>query len=71
VLADVELGLIYNGVPVRGTDLLAALLPPSSPGRTGAYLEASVASLMPATAPKMAGAPSGARTAEKGTGGEQ
>ena len=44
VLADTEL-LMWNGAQIRGTDLLAALLPPQSPGRVGAFIDSSVAGL--------------------------
>ncbi len=44
VLSDTEL-LMWRGVPIRGTDLLSALLTPDSPGRRGAWLPSSVAGL--------------------------
>jgi hypothetical protein len=44
VLSDTEL-LIWRGCPIRGTDLLSALLTPESPGRRGAWLPSSVAGL--------------------------
>lgn len=45
VLVDTELGLILNGVPIKGADLICALLPPRSPRRTGSYIDSSVAGL--------------------------
>ena len=58
VLVDPDLGLYWEGCPVRGCDLLSALLPPQSPGRTHDALPSAVRSLVGcAKTPKTAPAP--------------
>jgi hypothetical protein len=46
VLVDPELGIMWGGVPIRGCDLLSAMLPPQSPGRTHDALLSDVKSLV-------------------------